>query len=119
VKRRIIARTLTCLVVYNFAAAAAVKLIGAQFAVDEFRRFGYPQELRIVIALAEFVGAALLLVPRAAPLATAMLPVILVGAVGSHCMVHEFKLSCLPLLLLAILGAAAYLRWGSTNTPAR
>jgi uncharacterized membrane protein YphA (DoxX/SURF4 family) len=109
-KRRIIARILTGLVVYNFAAAAVVKLMGAQFAVDEFRRFGYPQELRIVIALVELAGSALLLVPRAAPLATVTLSLILVGAVVSHWMVLEFKFSCLPLLLLAILGAAAWMR---------
>ena len=98
--------------VYNFAAAAVVKLMGAQFAVDEFRRFGYPQELRIVIALVELAGSALLLVPRAALLAMVTLSPILVGAAVSHWIVHEFKLSCLPLLLLAILGAATRMRWG-------
>jgi hypothetical protein len=38
------------------------------------------------------------------------LSLILVGAVVSHWMVHKFKFSCLPLLLLAILGAAAWMR---------
>jgi putative oxidoreductase len=116
-RRRLIAiRILTGLIVYNFVAAAAIKLIGVQFAVEEFQRFGYPQQLRIGVAFVELMGAILLLVPRTAPLATAMLSLILVGAVGSHWIVHEFRLACLPLLLLALLGVATYLRrWGQAR----
>ncbi len=65
-RRRIIARILTGLAVYNFAAAAVVKLTGGTVCRRRVRRFGYPQELRIVVALVELVGSALLLLPRAA-----------------------------------------------------
>lgn len=114
-RRRIAMRILTGLVVYNFVAAAVIKLIGARFAVEEFRRFGYPQQFRIEVAVVELMAALLLLVPRTAPLATAVLSLILVGAVGSHWMAHQLGMSCLPLLLLAILSVTSYLRWGGTR----
>lgn len=87
-----------------FLATASVKLIGVQFYVEAFDRFGYPQWLRMVAGLVEVLGALGMIVgifyPVWAILAGLLVAVTLVGAFASHLRVHDplWKLWQAPLL---------------------
>ena len=49
------------------ATGGGLNLAGPDFIRQEFRRWGYPAPLRVVVGLAECVSAALLLIPPTRP----------------------------------------------------
>ena len=108
-----------------FLATATVKLIGVQFYVEAFERFGYPQWLRIVAGLIEVLGAMGMVVgifyPVWAILAGLLVVATLVGAFASHLRVHDplWKLWQAPLLcglsLVVVVTHAASLGLGVSS----
>jgi ubiquinone/menaquinone biosynthesis C-methylase UbiE/uncharacterized membrane protein YphA (DoxX/SURF4 family) len=70
-----------------FLAAGAFKLAGSTGAVETFAALGAGQALRVVVGLAEVVGATGLLVTPLATPAALGLAVVMVGAVLSHLLV--------------------------------
>lgn len=91
-----------------FLYAGAVKLVGAQEAVDAFRRYGFPGWFRILIGIVEVAGGIALLIPKAALEAASFLIVIMLGAVITELVRGDNFL--LPLLVLLLLGGLAALR---------
>jgi putative oxidoreductase len=87
-----------------FLFAGGLKLVGAQQAVDNFHRWGYPDWFRLVTGGLEVLCAALLLVPRATVFAGALLLCTMVGAMGTHIHSHELAMLPLPLILAILLG---------------
>lgn len=94
---------LTALLAFVFISAGAFKLSGAQLAVDNFRKWGYPDWFRVATGIIEVSGALLLLVPRAAWLAAALLSCTMIGAAATHIHSGEFPNLPLPIVLLLLL----------------
>lgn len=93
-----------------FAVAAARNLAGDERMAADFGRWGYADWFRVTVALAQALGAALLLVPATASCGAAVLVVVLVGAVGTH-LAHDGPASLLaplPFLVAALVVLVAY-----------
>jgi putative oxidoreductase len=94
--------------IVNILAAAAFIAIGlAKFGLPEwaikFERWGYPDGFYMVIGALEVAGGALLLVPRMASYAAALLGAILIGAAATHALHDETTRVAAPLMWLAVM----------------
>jgi hypothetical protein len=56
----ILRKLVVALLVYNFAASGSLKVFGYRAMTELFRRWGYPDWIRITIGGVELVAAALL-----------------------------------------------------------
>ena len=89
-----------------FVASGGFKF-GAQQAIDNFHKWGYPDWFRLLTGVIEVASGALLLVPRARLFAAAALACTMVGAVLTHLSHGEMANAPVPavlLILLAVLG---------------
>ncbi len=83
-----------------FVYLAYQNLSGNPELVADFRRWGYPDWFRIATALAQIVGAILLVAPSTCFLGALLLAVVLIGAVGTHLLHDPWTTSLSPLLVL-------------------
>ena len=95
-----------------FAMQGVVKLAGSQSWVARFSGWGYPDRFYLVVGLAELAGAVVLLIPRLARFGALLLIAVMAGATATHLIHHEPQVVT-TLVLLALLGAALYLRRGT------
>ena len=96
-------RVLQFLLAAAFLLAGAAKLAGAQMPVETFEKIGLGQWLRYYTGGMEVVFATLLLIPRTAALAAAVLVAIMAGAVAAHLLVIGG--STIPAFVLLLLTA--------------
>ncbi len=84
-----------------------------------FVGWGYPEWFAMVIGGAEMLGALLLLVPRVASYAAAMLIAIMLGAIWTVASpANETQLGPgLPAIYIAVLSIILYARWGRRWRP--
>jgi putative oxidoreductase len=95
---------------FMFLFAGGFKLSGAQTAIDNFAKWGYPDWFRIVTGLIEVTAAVLVLVPRTSFYGAALIVPTMVGAVLTHVTHAEIGNTPLPLLLFALAAILGYLR---------
>jgi uncharacterized membrane protein YphA (DoxX/SURF4 family) len=88
-----------------FFAAAIVNLIGPQVIRAEFKRWGYPDWLRMLVATVEFVGAILLIAPRTQLFGASILLLIMLGILVSFVRSREWMRMQYPFVLLFLLVA--------------
>jgi hypothetical protein len=94
-----------------FLFAAARNLGGDERMAADFRRWGYPDSFRALVAAVQAVAALLLLVPSTAFLGLAALAVVLVGAVGTHVLHDPVATAASPAAFLVVVAAlGAYYR---------
>jgi uncharacterized membrane protein YphA (DoxX/SURF4 family) len=93
-----------------FVAAGVFKLAGAQEAIDNFHRWGYPDWFRIVTGVIEVVGALGLLLPKTSWIAAAGLSATMLGAIATHLHSGEATKAPLPLTLLVLLVVVGWAR---------
>jgi putative oxidoreductase len=68
-----------------FFVFLAVKNLGGDVRMaEDFRRWGYSSEFRVLVAIAQLVGAAALLLPAFTFLGAALLGGLLIGAIVTH-----------------------------------
>jgi putative oxidoreductase len=101
---------LTALLALMFLFAGAFKLSGAQTAVNNFAKWGYPDWFRVVTGIIEVTAAILVLVPRTSFYGAALILATMVGAVLTHAMHAETGNIPLPLSLFALAAVLAYVR---------
>ena len=94
---------------YVFGAGYA-KVAGAGPMVENFRAWGHGDGFRVFIGFCEMAGGIGLLIPALASWAAAGLAIIMAGAVYTH--VTNDMPVVLPVVLLVMLIAIAYLRRG-------
>jgi putative oxidoreductase len=92
-----------------FLAAGGSKLAGVPSMVELFDKVGLGQWFRYVTGLLEVAGAIGLLISRCALYAAVLLSLVMVGAIISHLTVLGAS-PAVPLVLLVLTGAIAYLR---------
>ena len=97
-------RVLQFLLAAAFLSAGAAALAGAHVPVETFEKIGLGQWLRYYTGGLEVVFASLLMIPRTAALAAAVLAAIMVGAVAAHLLVIGG--STIPAVVLFLLTAA-------------
>lgn len=76
--------------------------------IADFERFRYPQWFRVVVALAELLGALLILRPRYTGAAVTLLATITTGGMVTLINAGDFRQSLVPMVILCII---AYVSW--------
>ncbi len=106
--RQIVSWVLVVLLALGYLAAAVGKLTGA--AAPMFAQWGYPAWFATLTGALELVGAIGLLVPKTMRYAVLGLTVVMIGAAYTH-LAHDEGLQVLrPVLFLAVLWIAWWLR---------
>jgi uncharacterized membrane protein YphA (DoxX/SURF4 family) len=81
-------------------------LFGPTFIAEEFRKWNYPDWLRVAVGVAEWSIAAMLIVQFAPRLAILLAAAIMVAVVITFVIDRQFKRLDNPLLVLALLAIA-------------
>ena len=102
--------SLTMLLAALFLFVGMLKLTGAAPMVEQFTKFGLPSWFRLLVGLAEIVGAGLLIVPRTITIGAAGLGILMAGCVLLHFMSGEAAKSLPAFGLIALLAIAGYVR---------
>jgi uncharacterized membrane protein YphA (DoxX/SURF4 family) len=93
---------LRALLAVFFLYLALKSLSGDARMTEDFRRWGYPDGFRLVVALAQLAGAAALFITPLTFPAAVGLSLLLLGAVGTH-LRHDPPLSAMPALVCLLL----------------
>ena len=101
---------LSGLLALMFFFAGGFKLSGAQTAIDNFAKWGYPDWFRIVTGVIEVAAAVLVLVPRTSFYGAGLIVATMVGAVLTHATHAETRNIPPPLVLFVLAAILAYLR---------
>jgi len=112
----------TGLVAAEALSAAIGYLTGAQWAVDNFRHVGYPQQLRVLLGMAKLSGAVVLLLPRWSLLkewAYAGFTFMWIAASVAHYLAGDRPLFLLPLMLIGLLATSYVTRSASRRVVTR
>ncbi len=104
------AQVLSIMLAVVYLVVGFAQIAGVSGVAESFSRWGYPNWFRIVIGVAELVGAAVLLIPKISALAAVGLAVLMVGAVYTHIQSGEYPMIVLNLLLIALLLWLGWLR---------
>ncbi|MEW9586187.1 DoxX family protein [Paraburkholderia sp. DGU8] len=86
-----------------FLSAGIVNLIGPSVIRAEFKKWGYPNWLRLVVALVELIGALSLLLPATRFIGASILLVVILGVIISFVRSREWMKMQYPLVLLFLL----------------
>jgi uncharacterized membrane protein YphA (DoxX/SURF4 family) len=108
--KRIAAWLVSALLAALFLMAGYGKALGHPGWIESFAAWGYPAWMVRVIGLAEVAGAILLLVPRTAQYAVALLMFVMMGATYTHFAAGETSQIVRPVLFFGLLGLIFWLR---------
>jgi len=102
--------------------AAYAYLSGSPQAVQGFTHVGYPQQLRVILGIAKFLGALTLVVPGVPKLkewAYAGFTFAWSSAFVAHYLAKDGPMAYTPLVLLALLAVSYVTRLSSRQWPAQ
>lgn len=86
-----------------FLGAGFSALFGQQEVRVAFQAWGYPDWFRIAVGLVQATAGGSLLILRAVPAASAVLGVVMAGAIATHLRAGETLFALIPLAVLAAL----------------
>jgi putative oxidoreductase len=107
---KIVLWVLSILLGAMFVFSGAMKLLKPDEVKPMFVHYGYAAWFATFIGVCEALGGLGLLLPRLAALAAAGLTIIMAGAVYTHWTHQEFSHGMIPLVLVLLLIAVAWLR---------
>jgi uncharacterized membrane protein YphA (DoxX/SURF4 family) len=102
--------TLQILLATFYAIAATPKLMSDAEVVENFRRWGMPDKLYLLIASLELLGAFGLLISRTAAWAAGGLILLMLCAAGTHIAHGEWSMLPMPVIPMLLLALVGYLR---------
>ena len=108
----------TIFVAVVFMMSGLNKLTAAVVWGDRFvSQWGLPAWLVMVVALAEMLGAVLLIMPKTAVYGGSIIAFVMLGATGTHIMAGEYARVGVTIVLGALAASVAYYRcpWGSSE----
>jgi uncharacterized membrane protein YphA (DoxX/SURF4 family) len=105
--------TVTVLLSIIYVLAGFPKLMGSALLADRFVDLGYDYQFMKMVGLIELACGVLLLIPRVAFYSTALLIVVMIGAIVTHIRIDEFPQLVLPLAMIVPLAIIARVRWQS------
>jgi uncharacterized membrane protein YphA (DoxX/SURF4 family) len=103
-----------------FLGAGMSKLIALDFVVETFQGWGYPTWFRWAVGLTEILAAVLVLIPATRGLGSAIIGLVMLGAIGTHVVAGQWLMIPLPLalfVLAALLVSALRPRFEPTAAP--
>ncbi len=92
------------LLAFVFVGAGFVKLVGFEFAREDFVHWQYPAWFRILTGLIEVGAAALIAIPRTRYFGAVILMWVMVGAIITHLKANEANEAIVPLALFFLAG---------------
>ncbi|AKE53089.1 DoxX family protein [Kangiella geojedonensis] len=101
-------KIVTGLLALIFLLSGSAKLLGLEFEVDAFERWGYPVWFMYFTGAVEVAGAVALLVPRLVSVAGLGLSGVMVGAVATHVMHSEWMMLVIASVILLTAVWRAY-----------
>ena len=105
-------KLLTYLLALVFFLSGAAKLLGLEFEIQAFERWGYPLWFMYLSGVIEVAGAIGLLLPRISAAVAVALALFMTGAVGTHLIHSEWPMSMVAGCLML---AMACLAWESVK----
>jgi uncharacterized membrane protein YphA (DoxX/SURF4 family) len=93
-----------------YAIVATPKLIGNAEVVENFRRWGMPDKLYLLIGSLEVLGAFGLLISHTAAWAAGGLILLMLCAAGTHIAHGEWSMLPMPVIPMLLLALVGYLR---------
>ncbi|GAA4360959.1 DoxX family protein [Kangiella marina] len=102
-------KVLTVVLAIIFLVSGGAKLLGLEFELEAFSRWGYPLWFMYLTGVIEVVGGVALLVPRLASYAAVGLSVVMVGAVATHLINSEWVMLVIASVILALLLWRSYI----------
>jgi uncharacterized membrane protein YphA (DoxX/SURF4 family) len=110
--------TVSILLAALFLVAGGPKLLQPDKVKPMFVHYGYAAWFATFIGCCEVLGAIGLLIPRLGGLAAAGLSIIMVGAIYTLVSHQEYTHAITPLVVLVLLVAVAYARFGRVSSAA-
>ena len=95
-----------------FTMMGLPKVLGQGGWAGRFATWGYPPWLVVVVGVAEFAGAVMVVIPRLATLGASLLAVVMLGAAATHLLHGEPARAVVSLVLFAVLTVLAWARRG-------
>ena len=95
-----------CTLAALFIWSGWLLLFGPKFIAEEFRKWKYPDWLRVAVGVAEWSIAVMLIVQFAPRFAFLLATAIMVAVVLTFVRDRQFKRLDMPLMLLALIGIA-------------
>jgi uncharacterized membrane protein YphA (DoxX/SURF4 family) len=74
----------TLFLAFVFVSQGSAKFSDTSGWARAFNHWGYPEWFRYTIGFAELLAAALLLIPRAAPMGASLIIALMLGGIGTH-----------------------------------
>jgi uncharacterized membrane protein YphA (DoxX/SURF4 family) len=93
-----------------FVMAAVPKLMSAPEVIENFHRWGYPDNFHLLVGGLELLGGIGMLIPKTVTYAASGLAVIMLGAAITHFRAGETTMAITPVVLLVLLSVIAYAR---------
>jgi putative oxidoreductase len=78
---------------------------------EAFTAWGYPDWFRMAVGFVQATAGGCLVIPRAVPVAAAVLGATMVGAIATHLRVAEYPYALIPLGMLAALAFTGIRAW--------
>ncbi len=101
-------KVVTGLLTLIFLLSGGAKLLGLDFELEAFERWGYPLWFMYLTGAVEVLGAVVLLIPRLAAVAALGLSGVMVGAVATHLMHSEWMMLVIASVILLMAMWRAY-----------
>ncbi len=95
-----------------FLASGGAKLAGLPFELAAFERWGYPLWFMYATGIIEVLGGIALLFSRVSALAALGLGGMMIGAVGTHAVNHEWPMLLIAAAIMALAFWRAYVGKG-------
>lgn len=101
-------KMITGLLALIFFLSGGAKLLGLEFELEAFERWGYPLWFMYLTGVIEVAGAVALMIPRLSSLAALGLSGVMVGAVATHLMHSEWMMLVIASVILLVAVWRAY-----------
>jgi putative oxidoreductase len=99
-----------------FVLSGGAKLMGLEFEIEAFMRWGFPLWFMYAVGVIELLGGLALLVPRLASLAAAALGAFMGGPALTHIVHGEWGMLIVALVLMAACAFRAWMGRGELAT---
>jgi putative oxidoreductase len=83
-----------------FLVSGSAKLLGLNFEIVAFERWGYPKWFMYLTGVLEVMGALGLLIPRLTSLSSACLALLMIGAVWTHLVHSEWPMMAFATVIM-------------------
>jgi len=101
-------KIITGLLAFIFVLSGGAKLLGLEFELEAFERWGYPLWFMYFTGIVEVAGAIALMIPRLAAVAALGLSGVMVGAVATHALHSEWMMLVIAGVILLVAVWRAY-----------